>query len=617
MKNIVNNKRASRAARPSAGKAVAAELRQRESRAALPPVAVTWAQTGAESLARRFGMDEHSVALRRQFVRLGAGERELLWEMAPWAQSVAAHMAKDFYDWQFDFGPTREFFETFAREHSMPLAALRKRLEAAQTGYLTEVFAGASIDWDLRYFEKRLHVGEVHDRINLPFKWYVGAYPEYNRLLAAYLRRDFQDEEKIREIEAAVQKVFNLDLQAIGDAFILNTLQNMLQATGITLERATSSGDKAEQVGTIKQVINKNMESFVAAMKHMSDEHDKGDIDVIIPPEKFEGAYRVMAEAVNEMVMGHIAVKRKTMACVAEFGKGNFKAPLERFPGKKAFINETIELMRTNLTSLISETAENAAALTSSSEELTAVSQQMAGNAEETATQANVVSAASEQVSQERRTVASARGDAASHPGDRQERQRGGPGRDEGRDGGGHDQRDGRQARRIQRGDRQGDQGDHLDRAADQPAGAERHDRGGARRRGRQGLRGGRQRGQGAGQADGQGDRGHRPEDRGDPGRHQGRGRGDRRDRRDHQPDQRHLEHHRLGGGGADGDHQRDRPQRRRGGNRGATRSPENISGVATAARSTTEGANDTQMASQQMSQMAARLQKAVSKFTI
>ena len=31
------------------------------------------------------------------------------------------------------------------------------------------------------------------------------------------------------------------------------------------------------------------------------------------------------------------------MACVAEFGKGNFEAPLERFPGKKAFINDTIE----------------------------------------------------------------------------------------------------------------------------------------------------------------------------------------------------------------------------------------------------------------------------------
>ena len=50
-------------------------------------------------------------------------------------------------------------------------------------------------------------------------------------------------------------------------------------------------------------------------------------------------------------------------------------------------------------------------------------------------------------------------------------------------------------------------QADHRDRRADQPAGAQRHHRGGARRRGRQGLRGGRPRGQGAGRADRQGDR--------------------------------------------------------------------------------------------------------------
>ena len=64
-----------------------------------------------------------------------------------------------------------------------------------------------------------------------------------------------------------------------------------------------------------------------------------------------------------------------------------------------------------------------------------------------------------------------------------------------------------------------------LDRRADQPAGAERDHRGGAGRRGRQGLRGGGQRGQGAGPGDGPGDRGHRPPGRGDPGRHRRCGR--------------------------------------------------------------------------------------------
>jgi methyl-accepting chemotaxis protein len=67
-------------------------------------------------------------------------------------------------------------------------------------------------------------------------------------------------------------------------------------------------------------------------------------------------------------------------------------------------INKTLEMVVEPL----KVTAQNASALASSSEELTAVSQQMAGNAEETATQANVVSAASEQVSKNVASVASA-----------------------------------------------------------------------------------------------------------------------------------------------------------------------------------------------------------------
>src|SRR5208283_3278197 len=90
-------------------------------------------------------------------------------------------------------------------------------------------------------------------------------------------------------------------------------------------------------------------------MRRMADEHNKGDIDVAIPVDKFEGAYKTMAQGVNELAGGHIAVKKKAMACVAEFGKGNFDAPLERFPGKKAFINDTIETLRDNFKTMISD----------------------------------------------------------------------------------------------------------------------------------------------------------------------------------------------------------------------------------------------------------------------
>jgi methyl-accepting chemotaxis protein len=320
-------------------------------------VHVSWPAAGAaDSIAKKYSIDDHNLAVRRQFIRLDEGDRALLGEFAPWAQEVAADIAREFYDWQFEFAPTRQFFESIAAARGMSLSALRQHLEGAQQGYILEIFAGASINWDVRYFEKRLQVGAVHDRINLPFKWYVGSYPEFQRLLGQYLRRDIEDEDKVRQAEAAISRVFNLDLQAIADGFILNTLERMLDAAGIRLDDVCSAGDRGEQVGKIKQALNTQLSGFVQEMKHMATEHDKGDIDVIIPPEKFLGAFAGMAQSVNDMVSGHITVKKKAMACVAEFGKGNFEAPLERFPGKKAFINETIEQVRANLKALIADT---------------------------------------------------------------------------------------------------------------------------------------------------------------------------------------------------------------------------------------------------------------------
>jgi methyl-accepting chemotaxis protein len=102
--------------------------------------------------------------------------------------------------------------------------------------------------------------------------------------------------------------------------------------------------------------LRENLKSFITEMNRMSDEHNKGDIDVQIPSAKFTGDFRAMAQGVNDMVAGHISVKRKSMACIAEFGRGNFDAPLERFPGKKAFINDTIEQVRVHLKNLIADT---------------------------------------------------------------------------------------------------------------------------------------------------------------------------------------------------------------------------------------------------------------------
>jgi methyl-accepting chemotaxis protein len=97
-----------------------------------------------------------------------------------------------------------------------------------------------------------------------------------------------------------------------------------------------------------------------------------------------------------------------TLARAAAEGKLGTRADASRHVGDYRKIIEGINKTMEIVVEPLKTTAQSAMALASSSEEMTAVSQQMAGNAEETATQANVVSAASEQVSANVATVASA-----------------------------------------------------------------------------------------------------------------------------------------------------------------------------------------------------------------
>jgi methyl-accepting chemotaxis protein len=129
-------------------------------------------------------------------------------------------------------------------------------------------------------------------------------------------------------------------------------------AKGTIPEKITE--DYSGDFNTIKNNLNTCIDALnglVQGMAHMSAQHDLGDIDAKIDENLFQGSYQTMAKGVNGMVAGHIALENKAMATVKAFGEGNFDAPLEKFPGKKACINDTIELVRSNLKGFIADMA--------------------------------------------------------------------------------------------------------------------------------------------------------------------------------------------------------------------------------------------------------------------
>ncbi|HEY3927799.1 MAG TPA: CHASE3 domain-containing protein [Candidatus Koribacter sp.] len=117
----------------------------------------------------------------------------------------------------------------------------------------------------------------------------------------------------------------------------------------------TSNDELGQMLAALNRLVE-TLNGVMLEMKTMSDAHDAGDIDAAIDASKFQGSFHEVATGINKMVGGHIQVKKKAMACIAEFGRGNFEAPLEKFPGKKAFINDTIEQVRANLKHLIADT---------------------------------------------------------------------------------------------------------------------------------------------------------------------------------------------------------------------------------------------------------------------
>lgn len=305
------------------------------------PPAPVFANRG---LAKRFAITESNLGLRRAFIRLAPEDCELLGQLESWAARVAPLVAHDFYDWQFSFQPTLRFFENFAKGRNVPLSALREMLEKAQAGYILGVFQGSRSNWGVEYFEDRLNVGWTHDRINLPFKWYIGSYSEMQGLLSNRLDQDFKDATMVRRAERALSKVFNYDMQAVGESFLLNTLESLgLDISAIEVDQG---GDKTEGVQQVKYAIQTLTEQCAALSEgRLSD-----------------------------------SVFERSAPCSGKFG-------------------EAFASIRGNFRESMISISQSAHAVAASAEELTAVSQQMASNAEETSVQATVVANASDDVS--------------------------------------------------------------------------------------------------------------------------------------------------------------------------------------------------------------------------
>ena len=128
-------------------------------------------------LSAIYRVNETNLALRRQFMGLGDADMAVLKELAPWAGQVADEIAREFYDHQFGFEPTLQFFRAYAGRTNRPIDDVRRALERTQAGYYRQIFEEAANGgtYGVQYFEQRLQVGRLHNVIDLPLVVHDGA----------------------------------------------------------------------------------------------------------------------------------------------------------------------------------------------------------------------------------------------------------------------------------------------------------------------------------------------------------------------------------------------------------------------------------------------------------
>jgi len=204
---------------------------------------------------------DKGLSLRRQFLNFTDEDIKYLRMAHKWADKVADRIAKEFYDHQFKFPKTREFFENFANQKGITLEKLRSQLEKTQAQYFREIFSEALKEnpFGSEYFNRRLFIGYVHNVINLPMKWYVGSYMLYYDLTKKYLKKEFPHRPFFRrKLERAILAVFNYDMQAVFDAFFYDFLKS-INVSIAGLEIGNLEYDYSDNYDKIKLLVEERV----------------------------------------------------------------------------------------------------------------------------------------------------------------------------------------------------------------------------------------------------------------------------------------------------------------------------------------------------------------------
>ena len=107
-------------------------------------------------------------------------------------------------------------------------------------------------------------------------------------------------------------------------------------------------GDLARSTSNVVETL----QTLISDIDIVDAAHTRGEIDIFIDPDHFEGDYRELSLKVNKLVKDELDLADIVVDAFLEIADGNFEADIPQQPGQKAKMNNAINSMRENIQSV-------------------------------------------------------------------------------------------------------------------------------------------------------------------------------------------------------------------------------------------------------------------------
>jgi signal transduction histidine kinase len=154
-------------------------------------------------------MVKEELAERLDFLGLSESDRLVLSELRPLLERHADRLVAAFYRHLLSFDATRRLLTD---------PDVKERLLGKQREYLLSLGEPRIDD---AWVDERRRIGDVHARVGLEPRWYLGAYGLYFSLLAPLVLYEYRtDAERAQKVLIALTRLLFLDAQLAMDAYI-------------------------------------------------------------------------------------------------------------------------------------------------------------------------------------------------------------------------------------------------------------------------------------------------------------------------------------------------------------------------------------------------------------